>query len=99
MKDSKSVELIQWPNFELVENFQFDAITSAGTITLQFKWLNDRWNLWVTLPDGTVREAGVYPGVLSWSGFNDYGLLFKSNVAEIDYSSLLLTEVYFIVWQ
>lgn len=98
MKDAKRIEKIDWPNFELVDNFEFDTISISGNFKFHFRWLNGRWNLWVTIPDGTVREAGVYPGVVSWSGFNDYGLLVKSNLAEIDKSSLTLAEIYIITW-
>lgn len=99
MKAVKIIEKIEWPAFDLAENFEFDVMAAGGTFTLHFKWLNDRWNLWVTLPDGSTRQAGVYPGVVSWTGHPDYGLMFTaSNADEIDYSSLLLTEAYLITW-
>lgn len=99
MKETKNIELVPWPSLEISENFEFDAIASTGTFTFHFKWLNDKWNLWVTLPDGQVRQASTYPGVLSWSGFNDYGLILKTNLERIDYNSLLLAEIYLVVWQ
>lgn len=99
MKAVKLIEQIVWPAFDLTDNFEFDIMASGGTFTLHFKWLNERWNLWVTFPDGTVRQAGVYPGVVSWSGFSDYGFLFTGNdTNNIGYSSLLLTEAYLITW-
>lgn len=84
---------------EVSDNFKFEAITAAGTFTFKFKWLNERWNCWVTFPDGSVREAGVYPGVVSWSGFKDHGLLFRANTAALDYDNLLLSEIYLLTWQ
>lgn len=99
MKEAKRIERINWPSFDLAENFEFDVTAASGSLTLHFKWLNERWNLWVTLPDGTVRQAGVYPGVVSWTGFNDYGFLFATSLEEIGYASLQLAEVYLIIWE
>lgn len=99
MKEVKVLEKITWPVFDIQENFEFEVLTQSGTFNLHFRWLNNRWNLWVTFPDGSIRQAGVYPGVVSWSGFTDYGFYFQSNNEnEIDYSSLLLTEAYLITW-
>ena len=72
-------EKIPFPSGDLAENFQFDCAAEGGNFTFHFKWLNDRWNLWVTLPDGKIRQAGVLPGVISWSEFSDFGLVFETN--------------------
>lgn len=98
MKEITSASLVSWPQGEVQENFSFDTTHSDGTFTFEFKWMNDRWNCWVTLPEGEVREAGVYPGVVSWSGFLDYGLLFSSSLTEISFNSLFLTELYILKW-
>lgn len=98
MRDIKKVERVSFPNTEIQENFKFDAVTEAGTFTLNFRWFNNRWNLWVTLPDGTIREAGVYPNIVSWTGSTDYGLVIKTSLADIDYNSLTLTEILIITW-
>ena len=99
MQGYKQLELVPFPNGDIQDNIEFETIASAGTFTFKFKWLNNRWNLWVTLPDGTVREAGVQPNVISWSGFRDFGLIFNTQLQLIDYSSLFLTEMYLITWQ
>ena len=99
MQEVKQYELVSWPNSEIQENFEFDTIASGGTFSFHFKWFNDRWNLWVTLPDGSKRQAGVYPGVVSWSGYSDYGILFNTSLSEIDFNSLMLTELYIVTWQ
>lgn len=99
MRQIKFKELVNFPTTEIYDNFQFDCIAEGGNFTFHFKWLNDRWNLWVTLPDGSVREAGVEPGVISWTGYSDYGLVFNSEVKKIDRTSLLSTELYIITWQ
>lgn len=98
MREIKKIERVNIPNIEIQDNFKFDAISEAGTFTFNFKWFNDRWNLWVTLPDGTIREAGVYPNVTSWTGSTDYGLHFQTTLGEINYSSLNLVEIYILTW-
>lgn len=94
----KKVEIIPFPEAEITENFEFEAATDTGTFKFIFKWFNKRWNCWCTLPDGTVRQAGVYPNVISWTGFTDYGLAFVTSLSEIDYKSLLLSELCLIQW-
>ena len=98
MKAIQNASLVHWPADEVSENFEFDVIDTDGTFKFSFKWMNDRWNVWVTLPDNSVRQAGVYPGVISWTGFLDYGLMFKASLSEINYNSLLLTELYILKW-
>lgn len=98
MQTIDKAELVPFPSAEPAENFKFDCTAEAGNFTFHFKWLNNRWNLWVTLPTGEVREAGVQPGVTSWSQFSDYGIYFKYDASEIDFNSLFLTELYLITW-
>lgn len=98
MQTIKTKELVSFPNSEITENFSFSCSAEAGMFTFHFKWLNDRWNVWVTLPDGSVRQAGVVPGVISWSECKNYGLLFESNLSTVDYKSLFLTEMYILTW-
>lgn len=98
MKAIQNASLVHWPADEVSENFEFDVIDTDGTFKFSFKWMNDRWNVWVTLPDNSVRQAGVYSGVISWTGFLDYGLMFKTSLSEINYNSLLLTELYILKW-
>lgn len=99
MRAIKKLQKIPFPDTELQKNFMFYCVTDAGNLELLFKWFNDRWNLFVTFPDGTVREAGVYPNVTSWTGHTDYGLVFKTNLTNIDYESLFLTEIFLITWE
>lgn len=98
MQTVKTKELVPFPNTDLAENFEFSCSASEGIFKFHFKWLNDRWNLWVTLPDGEVRQAGVLPGVVSWSEASKFGLVFETALEAIDYSSLFLTELYILVW-
>lgn len=84
---------------DIAENFTFNASCADGAFSFSFKWLNDRWNVWVTLPDGTIRQAGVEPNVTSWSGFSDYGLFFKTDLSVIDYNSLFLCDLILVAWE
>lgn len=99
MQTVKVKERIPFPSGELSENFSFSCITESGTFTFLFKWFNNRWNLWVTLPDNSVRQAGVIPGVTSWSECQDFGLVFETVLETIDYNSLFLTEMYLLTWE
>ena len=98
MQTVKTKELVPWPSGELADNFTFSCSAAGGVFDFNFKWLNGRWNVWVTLPDGEVRQAGVLPGVTSWSEAKTYGLVFETNLPVIDYGSLFLTELYIITW-
>ena len=99
MQTVKTKEQVPFPSGDISENFTFSCSASGGVFTFNFKWLNDRWNVWVTLPDESVRQAGVLPGVVSWSECKDYGLLFETPLSNIDYSSLFLTELYILTWE
>lgn len=98
MKQIKKAESIPFPKVELADNFMFDAVTDSGTITLHFKWLENRWRCWITLPSGEIRQAGVFPNVMSWTGFTDYGFIFMTNLSTIDYNSLFLTQAVLVQW-
>lgn len=98
MQTINTKEQIAFPGGSVAENFLFDCSTTYGNFTFHFKWINEKWNLWVTLPNGEVRQAGVIPGITSWSEFSDYGLVFESNMESIDYNSLFSTEMYLIKW-
>ena len=98
MQTIKTKELVPWPSGDIAENFTFSCSAAGGVFEFHFKWLNNRWNCWVTLPDGEVRQAGVLPGVTSWSESHSYGLVFETQLPVIDYSSLFLTEIYILTW-
>lgn len=100
MKSIKKIERIEYPTGSISDNFMFSSQTSAGLLTFTFKWLNDRWNLWVTFPDGEIRQASVYPNVISWSQFLDYGLMITSDLEQITHDDLFSkTELNLISWQ
>ena len=95
----KAASKVNWPTSEPQENFSFSVNDTSGIFEFKFKWLNNRWNCWVTLPDGSVRQAGVYPNVASWTGFLDYGLVFITDLQNINLHSsfklALLTKIFY----
>ena len=98
MKEYKTKELVPWPSAEPVENFSFTCTTESGLFEFHFKWLKDKWNLWVTLPDGTVRQAGTEPNVTSWTGCQDYGIVIEAELESIGFDALYHTELFVLTW-
>jgi len=99
MRKITALQEIPFPQIDIQDNFEFDAVCAPGTIHINFKWFSDRWHAWFTLPNGDVREAGVYPNVVTGSGHTDYGCIFVTDLASIDYNSLFLTTLYLITWE
>ena len=99
MKTAKTKYLVDWPATDPEVQFTFSTSTDDGTFTFKFKWLNDRWNCWVTLPDNTVRSCGVYPNVTNWTGYLDYGVYFSTSLENIAFDTLFMTELYIVTWQ
>jgi hypothetical protein len=98
MREVKAMELVSFPDVEITENFEFTVVSEMGNFNFHFQWFSNRWNCWVTFPDGTKKQAGVYPNVISWTGNPTYGLVFSTPLPEIDFNSLFLTELYIIQW-
>ena len=98
MQDIKSAIQVTWPNGDITDNFTFSALHPDGVFKFTFRWFNDRWNCWATLPTGEVRGVGVEPSVVSWAGFLDYGILFNTPLPFIDRESLFATKLYILTW-
>jgi len=98
MKEITKKELVPWPSAEPAENFTFTCTAEGGLFEFHFKWFNDRWNLWVTLPDGTVRQAGTEQGVTSWTGCQDWGLVIEGEMQKIAFDELYHTEMFILTW-
>lgn len=99
MREISKLQQIPWPDSDLQDNFDFDSVCDDGTYNWHFKWFNDRWNGWVTLPSGEIRQFGIYPNVISGSGHTDYGCVFVTDLTTIDYNSLFFTTLYLITWE
>ena len=98
MKKIKDLNQVQWPNENLYENFKFSVVHPDGVFTFLFRYFNNRWNCWCTLPSGEIRGVGVEPNVISWSGFLDYGVIFITDLEVIDRNSLPLTQLFIVSW-
>lgn len=99
MKVATEAHKIEPPAIEPVEQFKYSANTDLGFFEFNFKWLNDRWDLWVTLPDETIRQASVYPNVMNWTGYLDYGLIFLTDLTEINFNSIFIPELIILKWE
>ena len=53
-------------------NFTFTTTLPQGQFLFKFMWFNDVWNMWITLPTGEIRQVGMYPNSVNWTGFIDY---------------------------
>lgn len=98
-KEIKSVVSVSYPNTAPAYNFTFETVTEDGVFKFHFMWKNEHWNCWVTTPKGDVRQCSVYPNVISWTGFLDYGILFSTSLIEISFNELFSTELYIIKWK
>ena len=90
--------IISWPDVDLQDNFTFSVMLPDGRFSFLFKYINERWNVWCTVPDGTTREAGAEPNVVNWTGFIDYGLVFASDAPEISHDELFNSKLVLIKW-
>lgn len=99
MKDIKTVNLVSWPTGDIEDNFTFTAVHPDGAFEFRFRYFNDRWNGWCTLPSGEVRAFGIEPLVMSWVGFLDYGIFFDTELTVIDRNSLFNTKLYIATWE
>ena len=50
------------------------------------------------MPDLSIRHAGVYPRVVNWSGFLDFGLFFDTELMAIGKTDLQGVTMAIIVW-
>lgn len=98
-KKAKSVYIVNWPQLDGVYNFTFKTNINGGTFSFEFKWLNDCWNGWCTLPTGEKRSLGVFPNTPNWTGSNDYGLIFGSELDTIGFNDLFKTSLAVLEWQ
>lgn len=98
-KKIKNAVLVSFPNTSPSYNFSFGTVTEDGNFNFHFQWKNERWNCWVTTPKGDVRQCSVYPNVISWLGFLDYGIMFNTSLTEISFNELFNTELYILKWK
>lgn len=95
----KSITQISYPDTEFSENFSFDSVLPQGVFSFRFRYMNSRWNCWVTLPNGEIRQIGVLPYVISCAGFLDFGFMFGTSLKEITKDELKNTFLYVLEWE
>ena len=99
MRNITAYNLVEFPSSEITDSFTFSTMHPDGLFKFTFRYFNDRWNGWCTLPSGETRVIGVEPNVVSWSGFVDYGIVFITELPVISKSSLFLTSLYILSWE
>jgi hypothetical protein len=68
---------INFPNLASAPvKFDFTAVTPVGNFHLYFWWNNTTslWVSWVVMPDGTIRNLGIYPNAINWKEFTNFSL-------------------------
>jgi len=80
--------------------FKFQVKTNDGTFELSYRWdtIRELWLLYVTLPDGTIRQAGIFPNDISWTPWSDFGFYVEANSNGIGQNDLLNVNQYIVVW-
>jgi hypothetical protein len=78
-------------------NFSFIAKVAGESITLAFKW-TDKWNITATMTDGSTRFAGLYPNVMNWTGYTDYGLVGYTALESVGYDDLPKVSMFMVAW-
>ena len=100
MNKIKEAYTVPYPDAEEVqENFTFSTTHPDGVFKFHFRYFNERWNGWCTLPSGEIRAFGIEPNVISWAGFLDYGVMIQTSLPVIDRNSLFLTTLVLISWE
>ncbi len=79
-------------------NFFVNVNINSQNYVFTFMFYGERWHLWVTFPDNTRREAGIFPNVTSWTGYTDFGLTIATTLAEIGQNDLQKLTIYLVEW-
>lgn len=81
---------------ESVDQFSFSVPLRRVTLNFVFKWLDDIWRAFCYFPDGSIREAGVFPRSVNWKGFSDYRCIFMTEYDAIDKTNIAATRFYLV---
>lgn len=100
MQDIKELYSVAFPqSTETPIDFKFSTVHPEGVFQFRFRFFQNRWNGWCTLPSGEIRAFGIEPNVISWTGFVDFGLVFITDLPEISRNNLFLTKLFLISWE
>lgn len=100
MRPVSRITIVNLPAVDAsIYRFDFNTTTPVGALGVEFVW-SDRWHAWATLPDGSVRQFGCVPNVISWTGFTDYGVVIISDLTVIGHGDLVAGHVtlLFLEW-
>lgn len=80
-------------------SFSCSAKTDIGTFGFRFRWNvpASRWSVFVTLPSGEIRGLGLYPKIIAWQTFTDYGIYVSTALAAIGQNDLSQLALYITV--
>jgi hypothetical protein len=81
-------------------NFSFNTKVPEGTFYLQMKWnkFKNAWTGYATIPDGSIRQFGIWPNVTSWSSFLDYGVRIDTTLASIGLNDISNVKLMLLIW-
>jgi hypothetical protein len=78
-----------------VLNFTFNARINGMIFAFNFKYTG-KWNIYVTMPGGTIRDAALIPNVTQWSGYSDYSIYCQTDLANIGVNDLDKVSLYMV---
>jgi len=96
-KSVKAYYQLSLPSTTPGVNFSFIAKVNGQSYTIAMKWTTI-WNVSVTFPDGTIRVAGLFPNVMNWTGYTDFGLVGYTSLSTIGYDDLPSVTLYMVAW-
>lgn len=87
--------LAYFPSIDSTTNdFSFSINSSLGVFGVEAHWVNNLWKLYFTFPSGKVKEATLWPQVITWIAGSEYMLMFHTpsytSVVHDDISSSII---------
>jgi hypothetical protein len=99
MNPIKNIFLVNIPQGDTdAVSFNFATNNQDGAWNFLLEWNGARWNGWATLPSGEVRQFGCIPGVINWTGFPDFGLVWLSSLAAFGQPDIFGASLVLIDW-
>jgi hypothetical protein len=79
--------------------FNFDCNIPSGRFHFDFRWneFKNGWSMYVTIPGGEIRQAGVWPNVISWSQYCDFSIQTITDMDSIGINDLDRVSMYLLV--
>lgn len=79
-----------------IDQFSFSVPLRTATLEFVFKWIDSIWRAFCYFPDGSVREAGVFPNAMNWEGFSDYKCVFVTDYEAIDKDNIASVSMFLV---